>query len=217
MQTRHATEKLAMLEKHADEQEQMTDRHSKATSSLEDRQVAAEMELRNTLEQSERSVKIRLKHMEKYCEGLSRNPTTAAAAAAAAAAASASGPGRVVTERDLQELGQQYSLRDGMERQHQAKINVMRDRQAKRMEELLEKQEAELMALADTHREESAGHADMCAAEAESLTDTLRTLQIRLDSRWGLEVEVLCKELEAADGMRYGLVSTPTWPQEVEV
>ena len=207
METRHATEKLAMLEKHADEQEQMTDRHSKATSSLEDRQVAAEMELRNTLEQSERSVKIRLKHMEKYCEGLGRNPTTTAP--------SAPGSGRVVTERDLQELGQQYSLRDGMERQHQAKINVMRDRQAKRMEELLEKQETELVALTDKHREESAGHTNMCAAETESLTDSLRTLQIRLDARWGLEVEVLCKELEEADGLRYGLVPTPTWPEEV--
>lgn len=208
METRHATEKLAMLEKHADEQEQMTDRHAKATGSLEDRQVAAEMELRTTLEQSERSVKIRLKHMEKYCEGLGRNPNSGNAGTPSE---------RVVTERDLQELGQQYNLRDGMERQHQAKINVMRDRQAKRMEELLEKQDLELETLQDRHREESSSHAAMCYSESATLTDTLRTLQIRLNARWGLEVEVLCKELEEGDGVAYGVVPTPAWPQEVEV
>ncbi len=104
-----------------------------------------------------------------------------------------------------------------MERQHQAKINVMRERQAKRMEELLEKQDAELDTLRGSHREESTSHSAMCSSEAVSLTDTLRMLQIRLNARWGLEVEVLCKELEEGEGMAYGVVPTPAWPQELEV
>lgn len=200
MQTRHATDKLALLERHAEEEGTLQERHSKATSSLEDLQIAAEMELRATLEQTERSVKLRLKHMEAYCNGRNNDGET--------------DPNRVVTEKNLKELGQQYSLRDGMERQHQAKINVMRDRQAKRMEELLDKHETEASTMSDKHREESFAQASRCAAENESVTDTLRTLQIRLNARWSLQLEVLCKELEEAEGLKYSPIATPAWPQE---
>lgn len=199
MQTCHATDKLTLLERHVVEEDTMKEKHSKATSSLEDRQIAAEMELRTTLEQTERSVNLRLKHMEAYCQGRSNDGDDS---------------GRVVTEKNLKELGQQYTLRDGMERQHQAKINVMRERQAKRMGELLEKQEAEAEALSGKQRDESYAQASRCAAENENITDTLRMLQIRLNARWSLQLDVLCKELEEADSLRYGSVSTPAWPQE---
>lgn len=66
--------------------------------------------------------------MEAYCDGLGRNPS------------SHHMPPRVVTEQNLRDLGHQYNLRDNMERQHQSKINMMRDRQANRMEELLQRQ-----------------------------------------------------------------------------
>lgn len=199
MQTRHATDKLALLERHVEEDDTMKEKHSKATNSLEDRQIAAEMELRSTLEQTERSVKARLKHMEAYCQARNQNGVDS---------------GRVVTEKNLKELGQQYTLRDGMERQHQAKINVMRERQAKRMEELMEKQETEADALSEKQREESYAQASRCAAENETVTDTLRMLQIRLNARWSLQLDVLCRELQNSEGLQYGSVATPAWPQE---
>ncbi|KAM0670328.1 hypothetical protein ACQRIU_000723 [Beauveria bassiana] len=203
MQTRHATDKLAVLERHADEDDALKHKHHQASSALEDRQIAAEMELRATLEQTARSVKLRLKHMEAYCQGR--------AATAAAADAEA---GRVVTERNLKELGQQYTLRDGMERQQAAKINVMRERQARRMEELLDRHEAEEEALADRQHGETQALAARCAAEDEALTGTLRMLQLRLNARWSLQLDVLCREREEAEGFRYGAVATPAWPQD---
>lgn len=205
MQTRHATDKLAVLERHADEDDALKHKHHQASSALEDRQIAAEMELRATLEQTARSVKLRLKHMEAYCQGRAAN------AAAAAADAEA---GRVVTERNLKELGQQYTLRDGMERQQAAKINVMRERQARRMEELLDRHEAEEEALADRQHGETQALAARCAAEDEALTGTLRMLQLRLNARWSLQLDVLCREREEAEGFRYGAVATPAWPQD---
>ncbi len=45
-------------------------------------------------------------------------------------------PSREVTKKHLEQLGQQYHLRDGMERRHESQINVLREKQAKRMEEL---------------------------------------------------------------------------------
>lgn len=204
MQTRQATEKLSMIEKHAEQMDTLKEGHNKATSALEDRQVAAEMELLATLEQSERSVRLRLKHMEAYCEGLGRAP------------ASAEQPSRVVTERDLRELGQQYSLRDGMERQHKAKVSVMRDRQAKRMEELMDKQETELMQLEDKQNDEVANQSTKFEHEKEAIEDAVRARQIRLNARWSLDMEVLCKELSEMHGTKFALLPTPAWPQDDE-
>ncbi|OAA40161.1 IBR finger domain protein [Beauveria brongniartii RCEF 3172] len=210
MQTRHATDKLALLERHAEEDDALKHKHNQASSALEDRQIAAEMELRATLEQTARSVKLRLKHMEAYCQGRA----AAAVAVAAHHTEAEAAAGRVVTERNLKELGQQYTLRDGMERQQAAKINVMRERQARRMEELLDRHDAEEEALADRQHGESQAQAARCAAEEEALTGTLRMLQLRLNARWSLQLDVLCREREEAEGLRYGAVATPAWPQD---
>lgn len=203
MQERQEEEKSSMLIAHTQETENLKEEHSKATAALEDRQIAAEMELRTTLEQSERKLRLRLKHMEAYCEGMGRTP-------------GASQGGRVVTERDLRELDQQYHLRDGMERQHQAKISVMRDRQAKRMEELLDKQEDDLSRLEDKQGDEIASKTTSFVTEQAALEDTIRDRQIRLNSRWSLDMEVLCKELGEADSVKFAVLPTPVWPAEDE-
>lgn len=202
MRARHTTQKSTMIEKHQELEEKMRERHTKTANHLEDRQVAAEMELRSTLDQSERSVRIRLKHMEAYCDGLGR------------AAGAVAMPARQVTERDLRELGQQYNLRDGMERLHQSKINVMRDRQAKRMEELLDRQETELEKLLSKSQEEMEQLAGQFADETEALNNTFVLRKKRLQRRWKLAIQILCKELEKNEGYQYGEIPTPSWPND---
>ena len=201
MHTRHSGEKVAMAEKHADQQNKMKERHLRTATHLEDRQVAAEMELRATLEQSERSVRVRLKHMEAYCDGLGCVPN-------------ARMPPRNVTERDLRELGQQYNVRDGMERLHEAKINVMRDRQAKQMEELLNRQQVELGKLEGRRQEDVEDLAAHFAHEEDCASAVFKSRRARLQRRWELAVEILCKELELQEKTTYGLISTPSWPDE---
>jgi len=204
MWSRQAASKLATVNKFTDQIDKMKDRHAKTTSHLEDRQIAAEMELRTTLEQSEKSVKIRLRHMEAYCHGLGRTPESGM-------------PGRVVTEEHLRELGQQYNMRDGMERLHQAKINVMRDRQAKRMEELLERQEKEIEKLEDKRDSEIEDLAAEFALEEDTLVRVFDERKERIQRRWELAIEVMRVELEKQKGKRFATISTPEWPMDNDV
>ncbi|POR39241.1 Putative E3 ubiquitin-protein ligase ARI8 [Tolypocladium paradoxum] len=200
MEMRQWRQKTSLAEREARQVEEMKDKHAKATAQLEDRQITEEMELRATLEQSERSIKVRIKHMEAYCDGLGRNPNGLEM------------PPRVVTEQNLRDLGHQYNLRDDMERQHQARINMMRDRQSKRMEELLERQGVELDNLVDQLQSERDELKSKFTREEEIIDGVFEARQSRFTARWNLAIEVLCKELEDKDGVKYALVSAPSWP-----
>ncbi|KAI1140699.1 hypothetical protein F5Y05DRAFT_402833 [Hypoxylon sp. FL0543] len=203
MWTRHAHQKLALVEKQSAAIDRMKERHAKTSANLEDRQVAAEMELRSTLEQSEKNVRIRLKHMEAYCDGLGKNPDAAM-------------PSRVVTERDLRELGQQYNVEKNMKQLHQAKINVMRDRQAKALEELLERQESEMSKLTEKNRKELESLESDFADDEDALTTTFAQRRSELDKRWEIEMEILRRELENERGLKYAPMKPIEWPHEEE-
>ncbi|KAH8802703.1 hypothetical protein F5884DRAFT_478888 [Xylogone sp. PMI_703] len=193
--TRHGQDKLDLLARYGDLQSKMKERHLKTAAHLEDRQVHAEMELRAALKQRERSIRIRLKHMEAYCEGLGRGEVDG-------------NPARVVTERDLHELRQQYNIRDDLERFHQAKINVMRDKQAKQMEHLLERQAEELEKLGIRLAEEVEGLEEGVGIEEERFLKTFEERRKRLMLRWAIQSEIELKRLQKATGLRFG----PTAP-----
>ncbi|RDW76998.1 hypothetical protein BP6252_05051 [Coleophoma cylindrospora] len=204
MWTRHGQAKLDLLDKYGELQAKMKDRHLKTATHLEDRQVGAEMELRATLKQSERSVQIRLKHMEAYCDGLGRS-------------ASGSNPARVVTERDLRELGQQYNIRDDMDRLHQSRINVMRDKQAKQMENLLIRQEEELEKLDAKQNEEIDYLEESFGVEEDAFMRLFKERRQRLRKRWAVLAEIERKKLEISTGLRYGEMRPVDWPYHDEV
>lgn len=199
MWTRHGQAKLAILDRYSELQTKMKDRHAKTANHLEDRQVGAEMELRATLKQSERSVAIRLRHMEAYCDGLGRS-------------ASGTCPERVVTERDLRELGQQYNIRDDLERLHQSRINVMRDKQAKQMEQLLDRQEDEIAKLGRRQDEELVALEEGFGVEEDGFTNLFLQRRGRMAKRWALVGEIERRRLEATEGVRYAPVEPVEWP-----
>ncbi|KAI0444490.1 hypothetical protein F4803DRAFT_560853 [Xylaria telfairii] len=202
--TRHAQEKNLLVEKHSAAVEKMLERHDKTSANLEDRQVAAEMEFRCTLEQSEKHVRVRLKHMEAYCDGLGHSPSSET-------------PPRVVTEKDLRELGQQYNLEKNMKQLHQARINVLRDRQAKALEQLLERQESEVERLREKNTKEVEHLESGFGDEEDSLATTFSARQSMLETRWKLEMEIMRKELENERGKKYNLLPALEWPQDKEV
>ena len=199
MWTRHGQAKLDVLEHYSDLQAKMKERHLRTSTHLEDRQVGAEMELRASLKQAERSVQIRLRHMEAYCDGLGRS-------------ASGNNPSRVVTERDLRQLGEQYNLRDDLERLHQSKINVMRDKQAKQMEQLLVRQEEELEKLPSKQTEELDALEDSFSKEEEGFMKTFETRRARMRRRWEIVAEISRKKLEIEKGVRYAPMKSVAWP-----
>lgn len=196
MWTRHGSAKIDILDRYAELQIKMKERHNKTSTHLEDRQVGAEMDLRESLKQAERSVQIRLRHMEAYCDGLGRT---------------ANGPSRVVTERDLRQLGEQYRVRDDLDRLHQSKINVMRDKQAKQMEQLLQRQEEEVVNLATKQDLELEALDESFVAEETEFLRVFRTRKERMLKRWEIVEEVERKGLENANGVRMTKMSPPDW------
>lgn len=197
---RHSQQRANLSSTHTDQGTQIRDKHVATAAQLEDHQITEEMELRASLEQSERTIRVRIRHMEAYCEGLGRNPSGHEM------------PPRVVTEQNLRDLGHQYNLRDDMERQHQSKVNMMRDRQANRMEELLQRQAEELVKLTETQQVEKKESDESMAREEEALRRFFQLRNARLAARWNLAIEVLCKELEDRDGVGYNPVLPPSWP-----
>lgn len=192
--------KLALAERFSDQMEKMKERHAKTVAHLEDRQIRAEMALRETLDQSEQSVRIRLKYMEAYCEGVGGENEDDDEGKM---------PARTVTERDLRELELQYSLRDGMERKHTARINVMRDRQLKAMEELVERQEEEWERVVEKRDSETEDLAVEFALEEDELVKEFEKRARRLRWRWILGVEILRRKLEGQEGVKYATMPIP--------
>ncbi|RKU44348.1 hypothetical protein DL546_007229 [Coniochaeta pulveracea] len=204
MQSRHSQKRLALTEKYKDQLEKMKERHAKTEQHLEDRQIEAEIELRSTLEQSERSVRIQLKYMEAYCNRMSHFTDSSL-------------PAREVTQKHLEQLGQQYHIRDGMERRHQSRINVLREKQAKRMEELMERHAAEITALTDRRTEEFEDLGLESANEEEALMQKFSDRKARLLRRWRLEAEILRRGREKTEGVRYASATLPEWINDDEV
>ena len=200
MWTRHSEQKLALLEKQQAVIEKIQERHAKTAANLEDRQIAAEMELRTSLEQSEKSVKIRLRHMEAYC----------------AQQGDGEMPERTVTARDLRELDQQYTLEKNMKQVHKAKINVLRDRQAKALEQLLERQEQEMDRATEKHQKEKENMDSGFADEEDILSTAFVERRAQLTRGWKLDIEILRMELEKETGQVYALAEPPEWPQKPE-
>ena len=199
MWTRHGQGKIDILERYDELLSKMKERHNRTATHLEDRQVAAEMELRASLKQQERSVQIRLRHMEAYCDGLGLN-------------ANGANPARVVTERDLRELGQQYNVRDDMDRLHQSKVNVMRDKQAKQMEQLLCRQEEELEKLARKQDEDLEALDSSFVADEEAFLNAFDERRRRLRRRWVITEEVERKKLEKAKKVKFAPMPEVEWP-----
>lgn len=202
LQTRHLLQEAAIEEKYECQEEKLHERHERAWTAQEDRHVVAEMGLLESLQQDELNIHLRLKHMEAYCNGLGRNPNSSA-------------PVRVVTERDLRELGQQYYLRDGMGRMRESKINLMRERQSVKMEELRAKQTEEFSLFLDKRQEALDRLEAQCVQEESQFNEVFESRQSRLQSRWVLAIEVLCKELEEQNpGQIYHRIATPRWPDD---
>ena len=95
-------------------------------------------------------------------------------------------PQRTVTRRDLRQLDQQRHVRNGMENLHSGRINVLRERQAKQLERVTAKQEAEMNALAETQTAEMNELEQRVQDEELALGREICDRRERLVRRWGL-------------------------------
>lgn len=150
-------------------------------SSIEHRHLSAEVDLHEKLELEKKQCDTRLRHMQAYCY-----PTAAAADM----------PERTVTSRDYQYLEQQRYIRAGIDQLHAARINVLREKQAKQLERISAKQEAEMATLVETQSEEIAELDKRLAEEESVLVTEFGERRTRLVKRWKLAEAIQRKRLE---------------------
>ncbi|KAL7920042.1 hypothetical protein ACQKWADRAFT_169180 [Trichoderma austrokoningii] len=201
LQTRHLMQEATLEEKYELQEEAIQERHTKLMNQMETRHLKAEMELSDHLTKYEETIGFRIKHMEGYCNGLGRNPSSQAAAR------------RTVTEKDLRELGHHYHIRDTMDQICAGKVNVMRERQTRQQEERRIKQENELEAFMDKRQEVLDKMEADFVREETHFNEVFAARQRHIQARWVLAMEVLCRELEQQiPKQAYRRCSIPKWP-----
>ena len=177
------------------------DSHSQALVALEQRHLGAEADLVQTLENERRACETRLKHMQAYC-----SPKHAVEGM----------PERVVTKKDYNQLEAQYRLRENMDNLHTARINVLRERQAKQQERVLAKQENEMEALEMDKRDALQDLGSQREEEEQVLKNRFAARKSRLIARWSLSEAIECRKLENETGEAYGSLPPLPWADHDE-
>lgn len=176
----------------------LQERHAEALVSLEHRHLSAEVDLNKALELERQGCETRLKHMQGYC-----NPRSNIAGM----------PTRVVTRKDYHQLEQQYHIRNGMDNLHKSRINVLREKQGKQLERISAKQEAELEALANDHRQQVIDLENAYQTEEEELRREFGARRKRLMTRWTLAEAIERRKLEVETGDSYGALPPIPWEE----
>lgn len=163
------------------QQKSLQSRNDEKLSSIEHRHLSAEVDLHEKLQIEKKRCDTRLRHMQAYCY-----PTAAAADM----------PERTVTSRDYQYLEQQRYIRAGIDQLHAARINVLREKQAKQLERISAKQEAEMATLIETQSEEIVELDKRLAEEESVLVTEFGERRTRLVKRWKLAEAIQRRRLE---------------------
>ena len=194
-------------------------RHSVVNSDLETRHLSAEMDLDRALSAERKSCETKIKYMEAYCYG-SRNrnlnaaPLSPTESAKAVDAAAAGMPARKVTDSDYRKLVEQYHLRNGMAQLHAARINVLREQQAKQAERIINRQERELERFEEERDRELALIEAEIKKEISSVQKEWETRKQKMIWRWNVKESIERKTLEAERGEVYGELPEVVWGSE---
>lgn len=111
---------------------------------------------------------------------------------------------RVLTRRHMQQLEQQYLDHEAMDQLHNARIKVLRERQALKLEAAVKRTEKELDAMCEQHIQELDTLQTEQQQEEISLMEALDVKKATLRQRWCLEEVVLRRRLEVRHGQLYG-------------
>ena len=175
--------------------------NERAVEDLESRHLEAEMKLVAEFELAKKAIMIRLRHMEAYCQNPSPPPTPHTSASSSNSD-ERSFPERKVTDKDYHSLAQQYRERDAMETLHQAKIEVLRGRQNKALENFIGKKEKEIGVLEAANATAIKDLEKSSAEEEEVLYEALNDKRLRLEDRWRLQAWIERAKVEKASGFK---------------
>lgn len=168
---------------------------------MEERHLTQEIELRRALELESQACNTRLKYMEAYCNGPQIYEQEGR-------------PRRNVTEADKRKLVHQYHIRETMDNLHEAKINVLRKKQARQLERLTESQGEQLDLMRERFDTAEKIRQDAQNTEDENLRIDFEAKKLRLNWRWKVMETVERYKLERESGEAYGELPDVQWSEE---
>ncbi|KAL9584455.1 MAG: hypothetical protein Q9212_002121, partial [Teloschistes hypoglaucus] len=188
MRSRQLDTERRLLDEHPQRLKTLQQRHTDALATLEHRHLSAEVDLERTLEIERQACGTRLKHMQAYC-----NPRHKIEGM----------PNREVTKQHHRQLEQQRYVCEGIDILHAARINVLREKQAKQLERVMGKQEAELEAVDLELSQKMQRLEERCGQEEGALKGEFRERRRRLVKRWDLAEAIQRRRLENETGEVY--------------
>ena len=149
-----------------------------------------------------RATMVRLRHMEAYC----RNPTPPPTPDTPIS--NGKGPEtevrhRKVTDKDYHNLAQVYRERDAMDVLHASKINVLRGKQKKAVENFMLKKEREIELLEKQQAKEIEKLDQEARREESNMMLAFGVKRARLENRWRLQALCERTRLEKSMGLKY--------------
>ncbi|KAL8777387.1 MAG: hypothetical protein Q9194_002576, partial [Teloschistes cf. exilis] len=199
MRSRQLDTERRLLDEHPQRLKTLQQRHVDALATLEHRHLSAEVDLERTLEIERQACGTRLKHMQAYC-----NPRHKIEGM----------PNRVVTKQHHRQLEQQRYVWEGIDNLHAARINVLREKQAKQLERVMGKQEAELEAVDLELSQKMQSLEERCRQEDAALKGEFRERRRRLVKRWDLAEAIQRRRLENETGDVFGALPAIEWGDE---
>jgi hypothetical protein len=176
-------------------------RHATADADMEQRHLDAEIDLTLALQAERKACETRLRHMDAYCNGRGSPSDT---------------PRRRVTDEDYRKLVHQYHIRNGMGNLHEARIRVLRQRQAKQLERLAARHDTQVQMAGEAMKAELESSDQAFHRAEQDVRRDLGERKKRLLARWALAEAIERKTLENETGLSFGPLPKPAWPDPAE-
>jgi hypothetical protein len=147
---------------------------------------------------------VRLRHMEAYCQSITPPPTSDMSSNDKAP--EGHGLHRKVTDKDYNNLAQVYRERDAMDMLHSSRINVLRGKQKKAVENFMLKKEREVEALKQQQAIETEKLDQEAGKDESNLKLTFGVKCAQLETRWRLQALIARTKVEKSTGLKYALM-----------
>lgn len=145
----------------------------------------------------------RIKYMQRYVDGAT-TPESPTSGSQSSLGLNQAQPTRHVTRQQWQQLEQELRELDSMDRLHQARIKVLRERQERQLQSTTARLEKELQDLVNHNIDAIAELERQHMKEQQAIRQAFEAKKARLRRRWNLEEAILRKRLEERDGQPYG-------------
>jgi hypothetical protein len=175
---------------------------------MEERQLTAEIDQTKEFDKAKRNSQTRIKHMEGYVNTSNPPQSPQSPLSGSESRLDLASPTRKVTRRQKEQLAQEYLDRDSMDRLHQARIKVLRDRQERQLQDTVAGLQKELEGLISKNEESVVELEREHQGEEQAVLQAFEVKKAKLRRRWNLEEAILRKKLEDRDGQPYGPLPT---------